>query len=95
MKVVFDAGVVYAGAGWRGEAHLTLVMLARRRMTAYATTTTLNELRDLVKRRGFTCRHDPHTVLDWCYRTVRLVDPAPLGNNAAAMRRTIRTLRVR
>lgn len=79
MKVVFDAGVVYSGAGWRGEAYLTLVSLARRRVTAYATVTTLEELRDLVQTRAFKCRHDPHTILDWYYRTVRQVNPAPLG----------------
>lgn len=79
MKVVFDAGVVYAGAGWRGDAYLTLVSLARRRVAAYATVATLEELRNLVKTRAFKCRHDPHTILDWYYRTVRLVDPAPLG----------------
>jgi predicted nucleic acid-binding protein len=76
---VVDAGVVYAGAGWRGEAYLSLVALARRRVTAYATVATVEELRDLVKRRAYKCRHDPHTILEWYYRTVRLVDPAPLG----------------
>ena len=62
MKVVFDAGVVYAGAGWRGEAYLALVALARRRVTAYATVATLEELRDLVTTRVFKCRHNPHTI---------------------------------
>jgi len=36
-------------------------------------------LRHLVKTRAFKCRHDPHTILDWYYQTVRLVEPAPLG----------------
>lgn len=79
MKVVFDAGVVYAGAGWRGEAYLTLVSLARRRVTAHATVATLAELRDLVKTRAFKCRHNPQTILEWYYQTVRLVNPTPLG----------------
>ena len=37
MKVVFDAGVVFSGAGWRGEAHLCLNAMARRRVIAFAT----------------------------------------------------------
>jgi hypothetical protein len=31
MNVVFDAGVVFSGAGWRGEAHLCLAAMARDR----------------------------------------------------------------
>ncbi len=30
-EVVFDAGVVFSGAGWRGEAHLCLTALPRCR----------------------------------------------------------------
>lgn len=56
-----------------------MVALARRRVTAYATVTTLEELRNLVKTRAFKCRHNPHPILDWYYQTVRLADPAPLG----------------
>ena len=40
MKVVFDAGVVFSGAGWRGEAHLCLVAMSRRRVIAFATSQT-------------------------------------------------------
>ena len=29
MRVVFDAGVVLAGAGWRQEPHLCLVLAAK------------------------------------------------------------------
>jgi len=44
MRVVFDAGVVFSGAGWRGEAHLCLAALARRRVLAFATAQTIEEL---------------------------------------------------
>lgn len=79
MKVVFDAGVVFSGAGWRGEAQLCLVALARRRLMAYATVETLDELRRVVDEIGFKSRHAPFTILEWYYSSVRVVDPMPLG----------------
>ena len=79
MKVVFDAGVVFSGAGWRGEAHLCLLALARRRVIAFATAQTLEELRRVVDQIGFKARHSPYTILDWYYGSVKMVTPAPLG----------------
>ena len=79
MRVVFDAGVVFSGAGWRGEAHLCLLAMARRRVTAFATPQTLAELRQVVEQIGFKTRHSPYTVLDWYDGAVRMVSPAPLG----------------
>jgi putative PIN family toxin of toxin-antitoxin system len=79
MRVVFDAGVVYSGAGWRGEAHLCLTALARRRVIAFATAETLAELRRVVDEIGFQARHSPFSILDWYYSTVKIVLPAPLG----------------
>jgi uncharacterized protein len=79
MRVVFDAGVVFSGAGWRGEAHLCLVALARRRVLAFATAPTLEELRRVVDQIGFKARHSPYTILDWYYGAVKMVAPAPLG----------------
>ena len=32
MRVVFDAGVVFSGAGWHGEAHRCLLAMARRQV---------------------------------------------------------------
>ena len=81
MKIVLDANVVIAGAGWRGESHLCLVAIARARLQAYASTTTLEELRVtcslLEQDKRF--RHPPWTILDWYYRKVRLVEPADLA----------------
>ena len=79
MKVVFDAGVVFSGAGWRGEAHLCLVAMARRRLIAFASSETLDELRRVVRQIGFKVPHSPYTILDWYYRTAKIVSPAPLG----------------
>jgi len=79
VRVVFDANVVFAGAGWRGEAYQCLVAMARRRVLAYATHETVAELRELVTEIGYKARHSPHTILTYYYGKVRLVEPAPLG----------------
>ena len=79
MRVVFDAGVVFSGAGWRGEAHLCLAALARRRVLAFATAETLDELRRVVDEIGFKTMHAPYTILDWYYGAVKMVVPALLG----------------
>lgn len=81
MKAVFDTSVVLAGIGWRGEAHQCLVMMARRRIIAYATDTTLEEARakatELAKDGSFP--HDHRPMLDWYLANVRRVTAAPLG----------------
>lgn len=79
MKVVIDAGVVFSGAGWRGEAHRCLLAMARRRVIAYATEDTLQELRLLFADRGDRTKHSHATTLSWYQENVRRVEPAPLG----------------
>jgi predicted nucleic acid-binding protein len=79
MKVVFDAGVVFSAAGWRGEAHRCLMAMAQRQVIAYATGETLKELRNLLEDRGHKVKYPPVTTLNWYYDRVKLVDPAPLG----------------
>lgn len=79
MRVVLDANVVFAGVGWRGEAHHCLVALAKRRIAVFATPEILEEVRSLTAERGGKFRHDPQTLLTWYYDRVRLVEPAPLG----------------
>ena len=79
MRVVFDAGVVFSGAGWRGEAHRCLVAMAHRQVIAYATEETLKELRNLLADRGDRAKHLPTTTLSWYNDKVKRVDPAPLG----------------
>jgi predicted nucleic acid-binding protein len=79
MKVVFDAGVVFSGAGWRGEAHRCLLAMARRRVVAYATEETLRELSSLLADRGDRAKHPPAATLFWYQDNVKRVEPAPLG----------------
>lgn len=79
MRVVLDAGVVFSAAGWRGEAHLCLVAMARRRVIAFATPQTLEELRRVVDEIGFKARNSPYAILDWYYGAVKMVSPALLG----------------
>jgi putative PIN family toxin of toxin-antitoxin system len=79
MRVVFDAGVVFSAAGWRGEAHRCLVAMARRTVIPFATAETLEELRNLLEDRGARVKFPPDTILNWYYDRVKLVEPAPLG----------------
>jgi putative PIN family toxin of toxin-antitoxin system len=79
VRVVLDANVVFAGAGWRGEAHNCLLAMARRRITVFATLEILEEVRALIAERGNKFKHAPHNLLTWYYDSVKLVEPAPLG----------------
>ncbi len=79
MKVVFDAGVVFSGAGWRGEAHRCLLAMARRRVIAYATEETLRELSQLLADRADKTKLPAAGILAWYQAQVRRVEPAPLG----------------
>ena len=79
MKVVFDAGIVFSAAGWRGEAHRCLVAMARRRVKAYATEVTLQELSDLVAERGHHGSFSPTAIIEWYLNHVKRVEPAALG----------------
>jgi putative PIN family toxin of toxin-antitoxin system len=79
VNVVFDAGVVFSAAGWRGEAHRCLVAMARRRVKAFATEETLNELTELIAERGHRGTHSPAPIITWYLENVKRVEPAPLG----------------
>ena len=79
MRVVLDANVVFAGAGWRGEAHNCLVAMARRRITVYATEDILEEVTALLGEIGFKTKFSPTNVLNWYLGRVKRVKPAPLG----------------
>ena len=79
MKVVFDAGVVFSGAGWRGEAHRCLLAMAHRRVIAYATEETLKELSNLLADRGERAKHSPSSIVSWYHAKVKRVESAPLG----------------
>ena len=79
VRVVFDAGVVFSGAGWRGEAHRCLLAMAHGRLVAFATDETLEELNNLLPNRGGSTKHSPATILAWYNANVKRVEPAPLG----------------
>lgn len=79
MKVVFDAGVIFSAAGSRGEAHRCLVAMARRRVKAFATEQTINELTELVAERGNRGSHSPSAIVTWYLDHVKRVEPSPLG----------------
>src|SRR6202040_1361238 len=79
VKVVFDAGVGYSGAGWRGEAHRCLLAMAHRRGIGYSTRETLEELIHLFADRGDKTRHPSATTLSWYQDIVKRVEPAQLG----------------
>jgi putative PIN family toxin of toxin-antitoxin system len=79
MKVVFDAGIVFSGAGWRGEAHRCLLAMAQRRVIAYATEETLKELSNLFADRGGKAKHPQAMIWSWYQDHVKRVEPAPLG----------------
>ena len=79
MCVVLDANVVFAGVGWRGEAHQCLLAMARRRITVFAIRAILEEVRGLAAERGSKFKHSAHNLLSWYYDRVKVVEPAPLG----------------
>ena len=79
MRVVLDANVVFAGVGWRGEAHRCLMAMAHRQVIAYATLEILEEVRALVADWGDKFKYPPITTLNWYYDRVKVVEPSPLG----------------
>ena len=82
MRVVFDAGVVLAGAGWRNESYRCLVLAAKRIALPYASAETVAELRRVaadMQARGVFQRHDPWPILRWYLDFVRVLDPSLLG----------------
>jgi len=79
VRVVLDANVVFAGVGWRGEAHQCLLAMTKRRITVYATREILEEVRTLTAERGGKFKHAAHNLLTWYCDRVKLVAPAPLG----------------
>jgi putative PIN family toxin of toxin-antitoxin system len=79
VRVVLDANVVFAGVGWRGEAHRCLVAMAQRHIIVFATLEILAEVRALVAARGDKFKEAAPNLLTWYYDAVKLVDPSPLG----------------
>lgn len=78
---VYDSNVIVGGAGWRGEAHLCLVAMARRRVRVFASDWILGEAKAAIadlQQQG-KMAHDPMPILNWFLDKVKLVTPAPVG----------------
>lgn len=82
VRVVFDSSVIVGGAGWRGECHLCLVAMARRRAQVFVSAWILEEVRRTVSRlqaEGVIRKHDPWPVVNWFASTAKRVQPLPTG----------------
>lgn len=80
-QAVFDSNVVISGVIWRGESHLCLVAMARRRVRVFTSAWILEEIRCSVRKleeAGRTPR-DPWPSVNWFGSIARRVEPAPLG----------------
>ena len=78
---VFDANVLVSGAGWRGEAHLCLVAMARRRVRVFTSLWILEEANRIsaALHAENLMPADPQTVLDWFSHTAHWVTPSQTG----------------
>jgi predicted nucleic acid-binding protein len=78
---VFDSSVIVAGCGWRGEAHLCLVAMARRRVRVFTSEWILSEVRSAISDlmgQG-ELQRDPLPIVNWFAEKARLVEPSPTG----------------
>ena len=80
-RAVFDSNVVVGGVIWRGESHLCLVAMARRRVRVFTSAWILEEVRRSVHKLEELVRtpRDPWPSVNWFCSTARLVVPAPTG----------------
>ena len=80
-SAVFDSNVIVAGSGWRGESHLCLIAMARRRVRVFTSAWIVEEDRraifDLLAERSL--QRDPLPVVNWFADKARRVPPAPVG----------------
>jgi putative PIN family toxin of toxin-antitoxin system len=81
IRAVFDSNVVIGGVIWRGESHLCLVAMARRRARVFTSPWILEEVRRSVRKLEELGRtlHDPWPSVNWFCCAAHLVEPAPTG----------------
>ena len=81
IGAVFDSSVLISGLVWRGESHLCLAALARRRARVYASEWILHEVRVRLKEMAAEKKlaGDPWPGFHWFSRAAVLVDPGPTG----------------
>ena len=80
-QAVFDSNVVISGVVWRGESHLCLVAMARRRVRVFTSHWILEEVRRSVRKleeRG-RAPQDPWPSVNWFGYAALLVEPVPVG----------------
>ena len=81
IAAVFDANVLVSGAGWRGEAHLCLVAMARRQVRVFTSEWIVEEAvrisAELHADGVMPALHD--TILNWFRDTATFVTPAATG----------------
>jgi len=80
-RVVFDCNVIMSGIGWRTDARRCLMLLARRRLRAFASDFVLEEYQRVAKgmEADGTFPDSPWPALDWFLSVCRRVEPVPLG----------------
>ncbi len=81
MQAVFDSSVIIAGSGWRGESHLCLVAMARRRLRVFTSEWIVDEVRRALAKlqlRG-ELERDPLPVVNWFAEEAHWVSPWPTG----------------
>jgi putative PIN family toxin of toxin-antitoxin system len=78
IRAGFDSNVVVSGAGWRGESHLCLKAMARRRVRVFTSRWIPEESRRAIMSLPMPAR-DPMPVLLWFSEKARIVSPMPTG----------------
>ena len=82
MRTVFDANVIASAVCWSGDPYLCLVKIARRQVFAFGTADTREETRAISTELIRIKKPNHNTVarLTWYLEKLKLLDPAPLGN---------------
>lgn len=81
LTAVFDSNVVVSGSGWRADAYLCLVAMARRRVRVFTSDWIAEEVRRTVARLIQRNRlpHDPWPVVNWFCYSAKIVTPSSTG----------------
>jgi putative PIN family toxin of toxin-antitoxin system len=78
ISAVFDSSVLVAGSAWRGESHLCLLAMARRRVRVFSSQWIIEESRRALVSLRRPAR-SPFPVLDWFVEKATIVAPNPTG----------------
>lgn len=80
-RAVLDSNVVVGGVIWRGESHLCLVAMARRRVRVFTSAWIIEEVRRSVSKLEVLGRtpRDPWPSVNWFCSAAHVVEPGPTG----------------